>query len=82
MNKWQHAAAERNKSPGHERLKFSIVGHCCVERVARLEREAQTLKRIGDDMFRLTERLDAEKNVRDAEMAQIRSEVHEALGKP
>ena len=45
------------------------------ERVNRLDREAQTLKRVGEDIFRLQEKVDTERGVREASVAQLSSEL-------
>jgi hypothetical protein len=45
------------------------------ERVQRLEREAATLKRVGEDVFRLQEKVDGERGVREAAVAQLGSEL-------
>jgi hypothetical protein len=37
--------------------------------------EAQTLKRVGEDIFRLTEKVDGERGVREASVAQLASEL-------
>ena len=41
------------------------------ERVQRLEREAATLKRVGEDVIRLQEKVDGERGVREAAMAEL-----------
>ena len=48
--------------------------------MSRLEREAQTLKRVGEDIFRLQERLEKEKSNREASMHSLQSEVNEMAG--
>ena len=48
--------------------------------MSRLEREAQTLKRVGEDIFRLQERLEKEKANREASMHSLQSEVNEMAG--
>jgi hypothetical protein len=45
------------------------------EKVARLEREAAILKRIGDDTFRLTEKIDGERIAREGATTSLRDEV-------
>ena len=41
------------------------------ERVARLEREAQSLKRVGEDIFRLQEKLDLERVTREQTLGMV-----------
>jgi endonuclease/exonuclease/phosphatase family metal-dependent hydrolase len=41
------------------------------ERVTRLEREAQTLKRVGEDIFRLQEKLDLERISREQTLGMV-----------
>ena len=41
------------------------------ERVNRLEREAQTLKRVGEDIFRLQEKVDTERGHREVRSGAI-----------
>lgn len=50
------------------------------ERVSRLEREAQTLKRVGEDIFRLQERIEKEKSNREASLHSMQSELNEMAG--
>ena len=50
------------------------------ERVARLEREAQTLKRVGEDVLRLQERIETEKSNREAALHSLQSELNEMAG--
>lgn len=45
------------------------------ERVHRLEREAQTLKRVGEDIYRLSEKVDTERGAREASVAQLATEL-------
>lgn len=49
------------------------------ERVARLEREAQTLKRVGEDIFRTQEKIDMERVTRENTLSQIQAEVRETI---
>eukprot|EP00898_Chlorokybus_atmophyticus_P004769 jgi/Chlat1/5293/Chrsp35S05195 len=55
--------------------------HAAVEdeRVARLEREAVVLKRVGEDVLRVQEKVDAERVAREAAVAKVASEVGESL---
>jgi len=46
-----------------------------MEKVSRLEREAQILKRVGDDIFRIQEKLDAERVAREAALTSLRDEL-------
>jgi len=50
------------------------------EKVSRLEREAQTLKRVGEDVFRLQERIEQEKSQREAALHSMQSELNEVAG--
>merc|ERR1719258_323257 len=37
-----------------------------VEKVTRLQREAQTLKRVGDEVFRIQQKITAERSARES----------------
>jgi hypothetical protein len=50
------------------------------ERVSRVEAETKTVRQVGSDLLRLQERLESDKAARDAEMGQLRGELHEVLG--
>eukprot|EP00803_Ostreobium_quekettii_P011117 evm.model.scf_3155.2 EVM.evm.TU.scf_3155.2 scf_3155:8496-11961(-) len=50
------------------------------ERVARLEREAHTLKRVGEDMFRVQEKIADEAALRESEIGKLRNELQEVAG--
>ena len=50
------------------------------ERVSRLEREAQTLKRVGEDIYRLQERIEQEKAQREGSLHSLQSEINEIAG--
>merc|ERR1712151_918426 len=45
-----------------------------VEKVARLQREAQTLKRVGDEIFRCQQKVTAERTTRDADVVLMKDE--------
>jgi hypothetical protein len=45
-----------------------------------VEAETKTVRQVGGDLLRLQERVDAEKAAREAELGQLRGEVHEVLG--
>ncbi|EEH57742.1 uncharacterized protein MICPUCDRAFT_16280 [Micromonas pusilla CCMP1545] len=47
------------------------------ERVDRLRREAATLRRVGEDVLRLQEKVDGERSVREAALADVSSAVAE-----
>eukprot|EP00892_Ulva_mutabilis_P001376 jgi/Ulvmu1/11239/UM073_0011.1 len=47
------------------------------ERFSRLEQERQSLKRIGEDLFKVNERIECEKKCREHAIAELASEVHE-----
>ena len=54
---------------------------CCdAERLARLEREAQSLKRVGDEIFRVEQRVDSERSAREATLGKLQSELQQLLG--
>lgn len=42
--------------------------------------ETKTVRQVGADLLRLQERLDGERGAREAELGQLRSEIHEVLG--
>ncbi|GBF88940.1 SF-assemblin [Raphidocelis subcapitata] len=79
---------EREQRRGDvEHLAATLVGKVneCVaaldeERVSRVEAETKTVRQVGADLLRLQERVDAEKGAREAELGQLRGEVHEVLG--
>ncbi|GMH41961.1 hypothetical protein BSKO_09880 [Bryopsis sp. KO-2023] len=50
------------------------------ERVARLEREAHTLKRVGEDIFRVQEKIDEEASIRESDISKMRGEMQEVMG--
>lgn len=50
------------------------------ERVARLERECSTLKKIGEDVFRMQESIETERATREAFTSRITSEVSHMTG--
>eukprot|EP00959_Pyramimonas_sp_CCMP1952_P305009 6383327-Pyramimonas_sp.AAC.1 len=56
--------AQRGPLDGSEQVDETQAG-LDDERVARLEREAQSLKRVGEDIFRLQEKLDLERVTRE-----------------
>merc|ERR1719152_346619 len=45
-----------------------------VEKVTRLQREAQTLKRVGDEVFRLQQKVTAERTAREAAIVLMRDD--------
>merc|ERR1711918_270660 len=52
-----------------------------MERVSRLEREAQLLKRIGEDKQQLLQKLDAERMARESSVNVVRDEIDQSTGK-
>ena len=52
-----------------------------MERVSRLEREAQILKRIGEDKQQVMEKLDAERMSREAGTNVVRDELTQTTDK-
>jgi len=50
------------------------------ERISRMDAESKILKQIATDVFRVQEKIDTEKGTREAELATLRSEIHEVLG--
>merc|ERR1711934_66912 len=52
-----------------------------MERVSRLEREAQILKRIGEDKQQLLEKLDAERMSRESSVNVVRDELTQTTDK-
>ena len=49
------------------------------ERVERLEREANTLKRVGEDIFRLQEKVDAERVARETGVNALRTQLDDVV---
>lgn len=45
-----------------------------VEKVTRLQREAQTLKRIGDEVFRMQQKITAERTAREASIVLMKDD--------
>ena len=45
-----------------------------VEKVTRLQREAQVLKRVGDEVFRLQQKVTAERSGREAAIALMKDD--------
>jgi len=45
-----------------------------VEKVARLQREAQTLKRVGDEVFRIQQKITAERTAREAAIVLMKDD--------
>merc|ERR1719310_441516 len=45
-----------------------------VEKVTRLQREAQTLKRVGDEVFRIQQKITAERTAREAAIVLMRDD--------
>merc|ERR1719345_212083 len=52
-----------------------------MERVSRLEREAQLLKRIGEDKQQLLQKLDAERMARESSVNVVRDELAQSTEK-
>lgn len=52
-----------------------------AEKVARLEKEAQSLKRISEEVFRVQKQLDTEKVAREAASGQLQSDLQQLLSK-
>lgn len=50
-----------------------------VEKVARLQREAQTLKRVGDEVFRMQQKVTAERTTREAALVVMKDDFYAAL---
>merc|ERR1712039_26536 len=44
------------------------------EKVTRLQREAQTLKRVGDEVFRVQQKVTAERTAREAAVIQMKDD--------
>ncbi|PNW80868.1 hypothetical protein CHLRE_07g332950v5 [Chlamydomonas reinhardtii] len=70
-----------------EHLATSLVGKVneCVaaideERNGRVQEQTVSMKRVGEDLMLLSQRLDTEKNTRDSEVSALRAEVHDAIG--
>lgn len=64
-------AARSSPHPARNRRRIPL---CCAEQVTRLEREAQLLKRIGDEAFRIQQKIAQERIHRDGEMVQMKDE--------
>ncbi|GFR51740.1 hypothetical protein Agub_g14186 [Astrephomene gubernaculifera] len=69
-----------------EHLATSLVGKVneCVaaideERNGRVQEQTVSLKRVGEDLMVLSQRLDIEKTTRETEVSSLRSEVHDAI---
>ncbi|GIL59437.1 hypothetical protein Vafri_14118 [Volvox africanus] len=70
-----------------EHLATNLVGKVneCVaaideERNGRVQEQTVAMKRIGEDLMLLSQRLDIEKTSRETELSALRSEVHDAIG--
>ena len=70
-----------------EHLATSLVGKVneCVmaldeERNSRMQDQAVSLKRFGEDLVTIQHKVEQEKATRESEMSNLRSEIHEALG--
>lgn len=57
-----------------------VQGSVDDERVNRLEREAQTLKRIGDDVFKCQEKIDIQRKDMDAHVQSMQAEMQNITG--
>lgn len=55
----------------------------CVaaERVARLEKEAQSLKRVSEEVFRVQKQIDSEKLERESASGQLQSDLQQLLSR-
>ena len=49
--------------------------------MARLEKEAQSLKRVSDEVFRVQKQIDGEKAAREAASGQLQSDLQQLLSK-
>lgn len=70
-----------------EHLATSLVGKVneCVgaldeERTLRQQEQTVSIKRVGEDLITLQQRIDGEKLSREAELNTLRGEIHEVLG--
>lgn len=50
-----------------------------IEKVTRLQREAQTLKRVGDEVFRVQQKVTAERTAREAAIVLMKDDFYAAL---
>ena len=50
-----------------------------AERVARLEKEAQSLKRVSEEVFRVQKQIDGEKAARESASGQLQSDLQQLL---
>jgi len=50
--------------------------------VTRLQREAQTLKRVGDEVFRVQQKVTAERTTREASVVLMKDDFYAALKVP
>ncbi len=50
-----------------------------AERVARLEKEAQSLKRVSEEVFRVQKQIDGEKAERESASGQLQSDLQQLL---
>ncbi len=50
-----------------------------LERVARLEKEAQSLKRVSEEVFRVQKQIDGEKAERESASGQLQSDLQQLL---
>lgn len=50
-----------------------------AERVARLEKEAQSLKRVSEEVFRVQKQIDGEKLERESASGQLQSDLQQLL---
>jgi len=50
-----------------------------IEKVTRLQREAQTLKRVGDEVFRVQQKVSAERTAREAAIVLMKDDFYAAL---
>ena len=50
------------------------------ERNNRMQDQAVSLKRFGEDLVTIQHKVEQEKATRESELSNLRSEIHEALG--
>jgi hypothetical protein len=71
----QNREAEIKRANAELLAKFSEhVKQFEVEKVARLQREAQTLKRVGDEVFRVQQKIAGERATREAAIVQMKDD--------
>lgn len=60
---------------------FGLQAAVAAERVARLEKEAQSLKRVSEEVFRVQKQIDGEKLERESASGQLQSDLQQLLSK-